>query len=77
MNTIEQKLYDLVQTELGLAPGVLSADSRFADIGDSLDWLNLVFAIEGAFGIEVDQALSLQATSMADLVALVEQTVPA
>lgn len=77
MKAIEQQLYDIVQQELDIAPGVLNADSRFADLGDSLDWANLVFVIEGAFGIEVDEALSLQTTNMADLVALIEQAVPA
>lgn len=73
MQPIEQQLLDIVQHEFGIAPGVLSLDSRIADHGDSLDWVNLVFALEGEFDVQIGTDQSLAVVTVRDLLALVTQ----
>lgn len=73
MQDIERQLLDIVQREFGVEPGALTLDSRIADHGDSLDWVNLVFVLEGAFDVQIDADASRDVATVRDLLALVAQ----
>ena len=54
MNTIET-LQQAIKKELGRDLGTLTKDTSFEELAlDSLDVVQMVMAIEGAFDIEVD-----------------------
>jgi acyl carrier protein len=70
MHGIEHKIIDLVEQELGLAPGSVHLGTTLADAGDSLDWVNLLDAVEAEFDLRIGAAESLALDSVADLVRL-------
>ncbi len=77
MSTIEDQIIAIVQQEFGLEPGGVGLASPLADLGDSLDWVNLLSALEAAFDlrISIDEGLSL--TTVGDLVRLAQTCAPA
>ena len=57
MASIEEKVRDIIVTELGASPEKVVAEAKFVeDLGaDSLDTVELVMAFEEEFGIEVPE----------------------
>ena len=55
MASIEEKVRDIIVTELGSSPDKVVPEAKFVeDLGaDSLDTVELVMAFEEEFGIEV------------------------
>jgi acyl carrier protein len=72
MNSTETKLLETIQQELRVAPGEVTLDTLLSDLGDSLDWVSVVTAVEDAFGLRIDDAQSRKLTMVRDLLALVE-----
>jgi len=73
MTRIEEQLITIAQQELGIDPGQITTTSRLSDYGDSLDWLNLILAVEKAFDIEISDEQSLSIRTVGDLVELLKQ----
>ena len=57
MASIEEKVRDIIVTELGASPDKVVSEAKFVeDLGaDSLDTVELVMAFEEEFGIEVQK----------------------
>ncbi|MET4160541.1 acyl carrier protein [Marinobacterium sp. MBR-111] len=66
---IEEKIIKIITEQLGMRDGDVNADSTHESLGmDSLDDIEVIMAIEEAFGLEVDdreleKLLSVQAVT--------------
>jgi len=72
-HAIDERLLALVRHELGLPDEPLAHDTRIDALGSSLDWVNLLCALEDSFGIVVDPADEAGVGTVADLMALVQR----
>lgn len=70
-----EKLKQLIGDHLGLEyHKILDTDRLVADLGtDSLDSVELFIAIEEEFGIEMDEGDFMDATTIADIHAMIER----
>jgi acyl carrier protein len=58
MNT-EEKVVEIIMREQHLAPGVVKPNSTFAELGiDSLDGVNILFALEEEFKIDIPDSIA-------------------
>jgi acyl carrier protein len=73
MHDLESRLFTLVQQELGLPPGDLSRSTCLAALGDSLDWVHLMSAVEDSFAVRITPAQSLALVTVGDLVRLLQE----
>jgi acyl carrier protein len=91
---IEQTVIDIIAREQHLDPGTVRLDSTFAELGiDSLDGINIVFALEGEMNISIPDNVAMMMKSVqqvvdsltrviegrdiSDLVALAQEAAPA
>jgi acyl carrier protein len=73
---IEQRVRECIATTMHLEPGKVTAASTFAELGiDSLDGINIVFAIEDTFGVEVPDDAAKDIRSVGDLIGGVRRLV--
>ena len=73
---ITQKVIDIVTREEGLPPSVVRPDSTFAELGvDSLDALNILYAIEQEFEVEIPDSLAKNVTNVAQIVEVLASVV--
>ncbi len=71
---IEEKLLTIIRNEKTLPPGQLDPDRPLSEVGvDSLDALNILFAIEETFGISVPDDQARKIRTLNDMVRTVEQ----
>jgi acyl carrier protein len=61
-------LIALIEQELALAAGQLSADSLVAHLGDSLDWVSVLGALEAHYRIRIEATDTTGLDTLADLV---------
>ena len=73
MATNIDRLSSIIQRELGVDPRELTPESRLADLADSLDWVNLLAAMEENFGLRIDTETGLRLQTLADLMHLVAE----
>lgn len=58
-NNVADKVMEIITREQHLAPGVVKLDSTFAELGiDSLDAVNILFALESEFKIDIPDAVA-------------------
>jgi NADH dehydrogenase (ubiquinone) 1 alpha/beta subcomplex 1, acyl-carrier protein len=58
-NNVAEKVIEIITREQHLEPGVVKIDSTFAELGiDSLDAVNILFALEAEFKIDVPDAVA-------------------
>lgn len=70
---LEQKILEVVREQKTLPDVPLSTSTELADLGiDSLDALNILFALEEAFEITIPDEQSRQIRTFGDLVATIE-----
>ncbi|MGH9355357.1 MAG: phosphopantetheine-binding protein [Terriglobia bacterium] len=56
---VDEKVVEIVTREQHLAPGVVKLDSTFAELGiDSLDGVNILFALEEEFKIDIPDSVA-------------------
>ncbi|MGH9454359.1 MAG: acyl carrier protein [Terriglobia bacterium] len=56
---IEEKVIEIIAREQHLAPGVARPDSTFEELGiDSLDGVNILFALEEEFKIDIPDTVA-------------------
>lgn len=73
MATNVDRLASIIQCELGVDPRELTPDSPLADLADSLDWINLLTALEESFDLRIDSGQALRLHTLADLMHLVAE----
>jgi acyl carrier protein len=89
-----QKVIEIITREQHLEPGKVTPDSTFAELGiDSLDGVNILFALEEEFKIDIPDAVAqnmrsvrqvvdsltrvLEGKDISDLVAMARSETPA
>lgn len=65
------RLLCILERELGVDSRTLSPDSRLAELADSLDWVNLIGALEDSFGLTIGFEEGLRLQTLQDLMTLV------
>lgn len=91
---VEDKVIEIITREQHLDPGKVTSDSTFAELGiDSLDGVNILFALEEEYKIDIPDAVAqnmksvrqvvdsltrvLEGKDVSDLVAMAKGTTPA
>lgn len=91
---VEDKVIDIITREQHLEPGKVTVDSTFAELGiDSLDGVNVLFALEEEFKIDIPDTVAqnmksvrqvvdsltrvLEGKDISDLVAMAKSETPA
>jgi acyl carrier protein len=68
MNTAD-KVIEIITREQHLQPGVVRLESTFAELGiDSLDGVNILFALEQEFNIDIPDAVAQNMRSVTQVV---------
>ena len=75
MDTVEEQLMAIVQREFGLDEHALTTASRLTDLGDSLDQVTLLSALEEAFDITIDSEQSSSLATVGDVLRLLKEPV--
>jgi acyl carrier protein len=66
---VEEKVIEIITREQHLAPGVVKPDSTFAELGiDSLDGVNILFALEEEFKIDIPDNVAQNMKSVQQVV---------
>jgi acyl carrier protein len=73
MNDIASRVTTLIQHELGIAPERVGPRTRLHELGDSLDWLSLVGAVETEFGVEISEAQEQALQTVEDLIRFLQE----
>lgn len=67
------RLLSILERELGVDSRTLATDTRLADLADSLDWVNLIGALEDSFGLKIGFEDGLRLRTLQDLMTLVAE----
>lgn len=66
---VADKVVEIITREQHLQPGVVMIDSSFAELGiDSLDGVNILFALEEEFKIDIPDAVAQNMKSVRQVV---------
>ncbi|PYV19104.1 MAG: phosphopantetheine-binding protein [Acidobacteria bacterium] len=66
---VESKVIEIVTREQHLPPGTVKRNSTFTELGiDSLDGVNILFALEEEFKIDIPDAVAQNMKSVAQVV---------
>jgi acyl carrier protein len=66
---IEQRVIEIIAREQHLDPGTVRLDSTFAELGiDSLDGINIVFALETEMNISIPDNVAMMMKSVQQVV---------
>lgn len=66
---VSDKVVEIITREQHLDPGVVSADSTFAELGiDSLDGVNILFALEEEFKVDIPDSVAQNMKSVRQVV---------
>lgn len=66
---IEEKVIEIIAREQHLEPGVVKPESTFAELGiDSLDGVNILFALEQEFKIDIPDSVAQNMRSVSQVV---------
>lgn len=65
----QEKVIEIISREQHLSPGVVKPDSTFAELGiDSLDGVNILFALEEEFKIDIPDSVAQNMKSVQQVV---------
>lgn len=65
----QEKVIEIISREQHLEPGVVKPDSTFAELGiDSLDGVNILFALEEEFKIDIPDSVAQNMKSVQQVV---------
>jgi acyl carrier protein len=66
---IEQKVIQIIEREQHIEPGTVKPTATFAELGiDSLDGVNILFALEEEFDIDIPDGVAQNMRSVAQVV---------
>ena len=66
---VEEKVVEIITREQHLEPGVVKVESTFAELGiDSLDGVNILFALEEEFKVDIPDAVAQNMKSVRQVV---------
>jgi acyl carrier protein len=66
---VPEKVVEIITREQHLEPGVVTLDSTFAELGiDSLDGVNVLFALEEEFKVDIPDAVAQNMKSVRQVV---------
>ncbi len=66
---VAEKVVEIISREQHLAPGTVKLDSTFSELGiDSLDGVNILFALEEEFKIDIPDAIAQNMRSVRQVV---------
>ncbi|HEV2348603.1 MAG TPA: acyl carrier protein [Terriglobia bacterium] len=66
---VADKVVEIITREQHLEPGAVKADSTFAELGiDSLDGVNILFALEEEFKVDIPDAVAQNMKSVRQVV---------
>lgn len=66
---VEQKVIEIIEREQHLAPGMVKLDCTFAELGiDSLDGVNILFALEEEFKIDIPDSVAQKMKGVREVV---------
>jgi acyl carrier protein len=66
---VADKVVEIITREQHLEPGVVKVESTFADLGiDSLDGVNILFALEEEFKVDIPDAVAQNMKSVRQVV---------
>jgi Acyl carrier protein len=75
---IEEQLRAIILEEKTVDPSAITPSTPLADLGiDSLDALNILFAIEETFHVEIEDDAARAMRTVGDMIAAIEQRVTA
>jgi len=67
--SVEEKVVEVITREQHLEPGKVTLDSTFAELGiDSLDGVNILFALEEEFKIDIPDTVAQNMKSVQQVV---------
>ena len=67
--SLQERVIAIIASENHLAPGAVTLDSTFAELGiDSLDGVNILFALETDMNITIPDAVAKNMTSVRQVV---------
>jgi acyl carrier protein len=67
--TVSDKVVEIITREQHLQPGVVTIDSKFEELGiDSLDGVNILFALEEEFKIDIPDTVAQNMKSVRQVV---------
>jgi acyl carrier protein len=67
--TTEERVINVINREQHFEPGKVTIDSNFAELGiDSLDGVNIMFALEEEFNISIPDSIARQMKSVRQVV---------
>jgi acyl carrier protein len=66
---VDDKVVEIITREQHLEPGVVKLDSTFAELGiDSLDGVNILFALEEEFKVDIPDSVAQNMKSVRQVV---------
>ena len=66
---IQEKVIEIINREQHLEAGIVKAESTFAELGiDSLDGVNILFALEQEFKIDIPDSIAQNMRSVSQVV---------
>lgn len=75
MDTVEDQLVAIVRRELGVTQHAVTTESRLAELGDSLDQITLLSAVEEAFDIKITNEQAGALNTVGDVLRLLKEPV--
>ena len=65
LDSLAQRVIDIIADKGGKPPEAIGLDTTFEELGfDSLDGINIVFALEDTFAISIPDAIAQEITSI-------------
>jgi acyl carrier protein len=78
VETIQDRVFRVISTARCIPLASVQPDCTFEELGiDSLDRLDILFALETELDVEIDDAQALKATRIGEIVAAIAQVVEA
>lgn len=76
-NELEQKILSIIQEQKTLLHNDIRPETQLAELGiDSLDALNILFALEESFGVSIPDDKARSIRTVDDMVSTIQELLP-